>query len=202
MANINAPILPQKFEQIRDQIALIIATELANQATLQGEAIFNAVVWTERFIPTDSTETPQIVVNYDSANFSDETPESNLAEHEYQIDILTQGTRQAGDAGGDKDSALKAQRLAGVVFAILQSPYYVVLGFPLNFGIRNRQVTNLQVANSGSKQDVKHTYVARLTLSVKVAEEVFPIAVSPAEGYDSQALIEETDEGYKVVINN
>ena len=202
MAEINAAIPQQKLEFIRDRIALILAEELSNQAILQDDDLFNAEVWTERFIPFDKEEMPAIDVSYDSTNFNSESPITNRADHEYHIDVITNGKWQDEKDKGDKESALKAQRLAGVVFAILQNPNYIRLGFSGDFGIFNRQVTGIVIGNSANREDAKNNYVARITLSVKVNEDTFELSGVEAEGYDSSFKIGETDKGYKVIINN
>ena len=68
---INTLIGQQKFELIRDRIAEILSTEIANQATIEGHDLWteNIFVWLERTAPFDKSELPCINVSMSSGEF-------------------------------------------------------------------------------------------------------------------------------------
>lgn len=203
MSKIELPIQPLKFEQIRDRIAFILADELSNQATLQGDDLLNAEVWTERFIGFNSDEYPAIKVYFVGGTYEMETPETNNASYTYYIDVFTKAKKeQDGKNSGDYYSALKTHKLIGSCLAIIQDPEYLTLDFPDNFGIKNRQITDIRIAEPEQKLgDGNNTYSGRLTLTVDVVEDFFPILASDLDGADASVALEESDKGFKVNIN-
>lgn len=128
------------FEIVRDQIALLIATEVANQVALATTAgkpdpqLWNLRTYIERanpyeaFLNDQSSPIPIINVWYDSSNFDDSvggTVEHQQAAGVFNIDCYAIGV--AGDDGsgghlpGDKEAALNVQRALRLVRNIIMS---------------------------------------------------------------------------------
>lgn len=134
------------FEIIRDEIAAILATEVASQmalATAGGKDPDNwkLRVYTERsnpweqFLNDQTDKSPLINVWYDSSNF--DLAGSNITERQktegtFNIDCYGYGlSRDDGGAGhvpGDQEAALEAQRALRLVRNILMAAEYTYLG--------------------------------------------------------------------------
>jgi hypothetical protein len=201
MAEINTPIPVQKFEQIRDRIAFIIADELSNQASLKADSELEVTVWTERFVAFDKTELPAIKVYLASGTFDQETPITNESKYQFNIDVYTKGSALSIDTKnlGDYYAVLYQHKLVGNLIAILQSPYYVKLGFNPEFGIKNRQITDVKMFEPEERKgDATHSYSGRIVLTVNVVEEVTQINTMAAELPQTSIKIGETDQGYRI----
>lgn len=197
MAKIDYSILPKKFEQIRDKLSVILLDELSNQATLQSNPLFNAGVWLERFIPFDHIELPAVNIYYQAAPFSDQTPETSKAVHSFNIDIHTKGISTPSDSG-DSLAAFDLHRLIGVVYSILMNPHYIRLDFPTSFGIQNRNISDIRIAQPERNKDGLHIIAGRLTFQVSVNEDVNGLSGIPLAIFNSQFKLNNTDKGYKI----
>jgi hypothetical protein len=132
-------------EIVREQIAAILVTEIANQKALatgagKDPALWDLEVYTERsnawekFLNQDADEVPIVNVWYDNSNFDGGS--SNISERQksttiYNIDIVARGVSKADGAGhkpGDKEAALNAQRATRLVRNILMAAEYTYLG--------------------------------------------------------------------------
>jgi hypothetical protein len=140
---------PDNFETIRDQIAAILAVELANQATLTGLEQPRVFVqrsnpWGE-FLDTPEEEpvapsgppTPIINVWFDNANFDGAA--SNIVQRQkvdgvFNVDCYAcavsadDGENAGGHLAADRLAAFRAQATARIARQILMSGQYLYLG--------------------------------------------------------------------------
>jgi hypothetical protein len=207
---LNYIIAASNFESVRDRIALILKTEMDNQSLLRGTVQtpplpvipnlnYTASFYTERFTPVDKTEGNVITVDLFDISTSDQTPVSQSCECTYNIDIYT-GAKET-TTEGYYNSAVKLQRLAGLVRHVLQSPYNDRLQFA-NGIIERRSVSKIQFARVNDEQDAAFQRMARVTLVVKINENQNGITPITAGGYDTEIKIEETEQGYYLTYNN
>jgi len=128
------------FEIVRDQIALILATEVSNQMSLAAAATLDPLLWklrifTERSNPWSQfqerdidDESPIVNVWYDSSTFpgpKGNTVSRQQGEVRYNLDIIAVGVSKDDAAGGhtagDKEAALNLARAIRLVRNILMS---------------------------------------------------------------------------------
>lgn len=149
-------------EIIRDQIAAILAVELANQGVLSGgqpqPSVFieRANPWGQFLAPTPITQ-PVINVWWDSSTFDAST--SNVVERQksetvYNIDCYGCAVSQDDGADGhipaDEQAAREAQRTVRLARNILMAGVYTYLGlrglvwkrFPQTISIFQPQIDN------------------------------------------------------------
>lgn len=130
------------FEQVRDEIAAILAVESASQQALavtagKDPALWALKVYTERSNPFEALRaddnTPIVNVWYDSSDF--EQGRSNIVERQlsssvFNIDIYGRGEARENGAGhdaGDDLAAREAQRATRLVRNILMAAEYTYL---------------------------------------------------------------------------
>ena len=123
------------------------------------------------------------------------------ADFMYYIDIYTFG-KAKDDDDGYLVSSLVLQRLAGLVRSILQAPQYVRLGFDTEQIIHRRSVSNIVYDLTGEEEDASSSRMCRVSLKVEFNEQQPGEQPVVAVGYDTQVKIEETEKGYKYIINN
>jgi len=134
------------FEIIRDQIAAILADEVASQMALATAAAKDPLDWkmrifTERSNPWEqwlneqTDKSPIVNVWYDSSNFDPSS--SNIVERQateaiFNIDCYGYGVSSddgaAGHNPGDREAALEVQRTLRLTRNILMSANYTYLG--------------------------------------------------------------------------
>lgn len=131
---------PDGHEKVRDQIALVLATEFAAQFALSGnDPRYDVDIYLERFNPWDratSTDTikPLINVWYESSIFEKQgsTVRAQRSDGSFNIDVYGFGYSQddggTGQIVGDKFAALQSQDVAGIARRILMSSQYTYLG--------------------------------------------------------------------------
>lgn len=129
-------------EIVRDQIAAILAVELANQAVLSGVTdkprvfVERSNPWGE-FIEGALTAQPIINVWFDTASYDGRA--SNIVERQkceatFNIDCygyaasVDDGNPVGGHSSGDQAAALECQRAARLARNILMSAHYTYLG--------------------------------------------------------------------------
>jgi len=191
MAKITSQIPAQRFETIRDQIGVILTLELAAQTEA---ASFN--VWSERFIPFDTSELDAINVLFDNASYENHNPKDRDGEDQYFIDILVNAKHTGNTKAkkGDTIARKKVSRVAGIVAYILSSAEYYTLGFVPGI-IGSRWVSDI-VVGVISDQDATHTAAARVTFKVKAREIVGDLTGVLLTEINSQVKLNETDKGF------
>lgn len=168
-------------ELIRDQIAAILALELANQGVLSGGQpqptvfIERSNPWGQYLDPSPQMQ-PVINVWFDSSTFDEST--SNVVERQtcdaiFNIDCygaaLSQDDGGAGHAPADLQAALEAQRAVRIARNILMAGPYTYLGlrglvwkrFPQTISMFQPQIDN---------RALQRVVAARLALQVRFSE--------------------------------
>jgi hypothetical protein len=180
------------FQIIRDQIAAILATEIANQYALaQVEGSVDAELWNfkvfvettnpvEAWLEEDPYDridlTPIVNVWYDTTTFSGASSIQagrQTGNGTFQIDCYAAGVAQdtaTGHLPGDVDAANRAQNVLMLVRNILMSSEYVYLALARNLvGNRNIQSTTMlqpQFASASARKIV----CARVSFGVNYNE--------------------------------
>lgn len=203
MSAVITSIIPvQRFETIRDKIALVLAEELANQQVLvegDGGEFTAPTVWTDRYVPFDKTELPALVVSFGLGEYSNQTQISAEGVYSYFIDVYANAENEE-DTDGYKLSNAKMARIMGMVRYILTSPAYKTLGLPAGY-ILNRQPQNIGVYTAKDVQDALSDSVGRMVFNVRAVENQDGDPVINLEGMDTTFMIAETDKGNKLVTN-
>lgn len=127
-------------EIIRDQIAAILAVELANQGALSGLPqprvfIERSNPWGQFLVPEQPPAQPLINVWWDSSTFEPSTSnvvERQKAEAVYHIDCYgsspSSDVQAGGHLPGDEQAAREAQRTVRLARNILMAGAYTYLG--------------------------------------------------------------------------
>lgn len=196
MALITATILPQTFETIRSQIAAVLATELANQKTLNtAEADFiPSVCWEEHFSSYDKEELPAVNVSYSDGALDGHNHTQSNHTAIYHIDVYMRA-KADGAGKGDAKAMTRLQRLLGICRAILMAPQYVTLGLsaPIIF---YRHDTAIQIRQPDPARDTENVVMGRLTLEVKMPEVTALQDGVNAAGVNTTARLYDTGKGY------
>ncbi len=198
-AKITYQIPIQNFELIRDQIAAILKLEMANQATLQTNPDLDPNVYTERFTPISKEEEKVLTVNLSNLELGQETQMSQKSDTVYFIDIYTFGKSDPTHMGY-YNSSVKMQRLAGLVRAILEDPQYNKLDFPSTF-IHRTSVFNILMDDGGRFEDGSNMRMCRVQFRVEHNEDQEVKTPIDLDGNDTIVKIEETEKGYKFILN-
>lgn len=174
------------FEIIRDQIAAILAIEVASQMALAGAAAadYKLRIFSERsnpwsefqnLIPGDTS--PLVNITYDSSSFDGNA--GNIMETQkttgvYNIDCYGLGISAdvpgGGQIAGDKRAALEVQRALRLVRNILMAAEYTYLQLPRGV-VWRRWITSVNTFQPQiDNQAAQNVVGARLALQVIFAE--------------------------------
>lgn len=133
------------FEIVRDQIAAILAIEVASQMVIASSELKNPDDWKlrifsersnpwEQFLNDQIDKSPLVNVWFDSSNFdmsSSNIVERQKSEGTFNIDCygfgLSKDDGAAGHIPGDKEAALEAHRAIRLVRNILMAAIYTYL---------------------------------------------------------------------------
>lgn len=200
MSKINEVIPAQRFELFRDVIAVILATEVANQFAMSPAPVLNAPVWVERFIPFSRNELPAINVVYSASDYDDNNAHTSLASSRYSIE-LTVSARHTASEDGDKIAGLAAQKLAGVCRYVLEHPAYLTLGLPRGY-IADTEVSTLRIGAPTDAGDGMHTISAQLVFVVRHEENNGDIMPSELDNIGSTISLGDSPNGVFVELNN
>lgn len=202
--NVPAPviddyIMPMVAELVRDQIALIVSTELSalkvraedlalNQpATLQGiqaqsdidNGVFDVIdnIFIEKGADFMSTQIPGLNIYYGRSDFSateGDAVNRQVSMSDYAIEVHVQEKHlQENNAikKGDEKAARKAARILGLLRGIVMSGQYVHLGDSFNDIVWGRRVTSLDVFQPDfQEKDGKQGIVGIMNIAVKFNE--------------------------------
>jgi hypothetical protein len=169
-------------EIIRDQIAAILAVELANQQVLSGNLpqprvfIERSNPWGQFLVPEAPPVQPVINVWWDSSTFEESTSnvvERQKAEAVYNIDCYgaapSEDVAAGGHIPGDEQAAREAQRAVRLARNILMAGQYTYLALRGLVWKRFPQTISMfqpQIDNRGAVRVV----AARLSLQVHFNE--------------------------------
>jgi hypothetical protein len=203
---INTLIGQQKFELIRDRIAEILSTEIANQATLEDHESWteNFNVWLERTAPFDKSELPCVNVSLSNGEFDNyKATGDNDGNYQFDIDVFTKSVYTTTE-NGDTKSTVLLHRILGVCKTILTNEQYKSLGFESKF-IGNRNVGSIQIADPNSMRREKETEsirLGRLVFRVKCNETNTTAIPTDLDSYATTVRLYNTAQGYFYSTNN
>jgi len=202
MALINSIIPKQSFEIIRDQIAIILKSEIVNQANLSGDYDIEATVFLERTVNINTSELatePVIVVSMATGDYSNQDVTQSTGTYQYLIDIYTKA-KTTSTTQGDTRSRLICQRMLGLCRGILEATQYITLGFNYPF-VMGRKINTIQIADPEDTGADSITR-GRLILEVKVPEYQEVSTASLVDGSDTKMFIDISEEGFYFVNDN
>lgn len=196
MTLITLPISQQKFELIRDQIAIILASEIDNQSILTYTPSLSGMkVYVESINPEDKTDLALINVSFVRGAYGDQKTNDGKTKgvYNYNIDVYTNSKDSAANRG-DKLSALFLQKLLGLCRVIIDHPLYKTLGFDPGFIYRvNCKEINIR---DESKNDALNSRMGRLLIEVQAEESnLNPDGILLALS-NTTVNLNETSEGY------
>jgi hypothetical protein len=181
---------PDNIEKIRDQIALILKIECANQyaeALKESENAddYNIGVYIHAERPWQLTENnqgenPFPLVNIQFLEYKKdneagtETVNKKRYVATFAVDCYTRGQPDNPEYGDDTDSALRAMRLGSVIRNILMSSFYNYLG--IRSIVRRREIMQIEIGSpSGMAGNIDESAISvticRLLFSVWFYEE-------------------------------
>lgn len=176
------------FEQIRDQIASILATETAAQQALaiaatQDPEPYTFRVFLERFRPWDvfagDDKTPVVNVWYDSSRYDESS--SNLSTRQkagpsrYHVDCYAYATAEDVDGGGhspgDELASKRVHHVVKLVRNILMHDKYIQLG--LGNIVWKRWIDSIQMFQPAiGDQPVQNVLACRITFEIDHNETI------------------------------
>ena len=191
-------------EEIRDNLAAMIALEFKNQFDTYGEAIFAASVYADRDTPYSLADGIGFVtVNLSGTSDSKHTPATY--DSMVSIDILVNlSVLATDDTYGDVESRRGVVRLCKAIEYILQScEYYDYLKTGNSVIVPQKQLVN-QVAfgNPFESQDSINCSSGRVSVEIVVLEQNIQETPNLIEGVDFIAKFENNNTGFKVTIEN
>ena len=191
-------------EEIRDNLAAMIALELKNQFDTYGEAIFAASVYSDRDIPySEADGIGFVTVNLSGTSDSKHTPATYYSR--VSIDILVNlSVLATDDTYGDVESRRGVVRLCKAIEYIIQSCEYCdYLKTGNSVKVTQKQLVN-QVAfgNPFESQDSINCSSGRVSVEIEVLEQNIQETPNLIEGVDFIAKFENNNTGFKVTIEN
>lgn len=178
---------------MRDRIADILYDELDIQSQLNYDTDLDVEVLIECTNPIDKTEASVIIVSLASGSYANKNQGGVDGTYTYNIDVFT-NSKTTESTAGDKNAALKLQRLLGLCRAILEDPVYRTLGFAAPF-ISRVNCVDIKIADTG-RDDAVNTAMGRLTFNVVLNESSKLLIPNLIEGYDTVVKLGETANGY------
>jgi hypothetical protein len=169
-AIITGSIPAQNYELIRDQIASVLALELANQWVLDNAVPKIKKVYRDAFVPNDlDTEANLINVAVGKIEFDNSTVQKTVATVTYLIDCYAIADTTVATGAADEFSARTTNRIAGMARAILEYPDYDTLGLPAGI-IGETCVRSYKLIDKGTVTDALSGTVGRLEFEVNCLE--------------------------------
>lgn len=199
MALITENIPVQGSEIVLNRLGAILFLEISNQVTQQS--ISDEVqVYISSQNPYDKSSDVLINVRPDSVNFNGQTQEGMQGENIFNIDIFTQG-RSTSVISGNTESKDKMQRYLGFVRYILASTKYKTLDLPYGL-IGGVNVQSIQHDLTYNPDDANAISFARLQVSIRINESQELWNTNPFEGLDTVIKLDDTEKGFKIIIDN
>jgi len=206
-AQILGAIPKSGFEIAIDQIGAILLVEIANQKTIQGSALPEALnIWKERLIPYDSADQVLINVHLASAEYGTMTQQDAMGRTLFNIDVDVSGTDVSAKPGvpavpGGLDAMNRLHKYLAIIGYIFRTPYYRMLGYPAGtFG--GTYVEQLLIQEPVLKEDTDYTAFGRIVLAVRIHEGTEVPQGVPLQINNTQVFLDLTEKGFKFVFNN
>jgi hypothetical protein len=195
MGKINKEIMSCGFEVVRDQLANVIAYELFGQFQLSYDPHINAEVLIEDIDPVDQTGLPTVNVSfaggpYDNKDFAG----NSRGTYTYQVDVYTHAKTKQNMAG-DYSTSMRLQKILRIIRYVVDNPIYKTLGFSPPF-IERVRVARIDIGNAPGNNDAVNSMMGRLTVEVVLRESIDLIIPSLIAGFDTVAMIGNSNRGY------
>lgn len=199
MAKINYQIGSRAFELIRNQIAVILKTELDNQILMDYLVDLDADIYVGRTRPFALADMPAINVDFASNNYSNKDFQSVDNNCTFFIDVYMGYESEENETFdyGDQLASINCQKLLGICQAILDNQEYSTLDFAPPF-ICTTKCDSIQIADA-KDGDNSNTRMGRLTFSVRVAENNTLGNGNIVSLSTSQYTIGESEKGYLII---
>lgn len=196
MSKLKFVIPKEGFELVRTRIAEILADEIGNQFAYTGdEDLQYVLISVEGDTPFDKQEiiNTMISVSLGEAKYTDRHAGQTGADYTFFLDIHT-AAKSTQTTTGDAKAAIRAQRFAGLVRAILENPAYNTLGFAKPF-IKRVWMDKFDIA-AQVPADARYSSMIRLYFHVELPE-VCQLKDAPLiEGYETIVTLGNTSLGY------
>lgn len=202
MSKIKYFIGPQNVEIIRDRIAAILADEFEEQfLNFYNTDCEHVDFYVERHSAIDKSELYIVNVSVDNATFDNEHYGSVDGAYLFNIDTYT-NSKSVGDEDGDKLAMFKAQRITGIIRAILANPIYKRLDytFPMIENTRVEGFKSMNLKNT-AETDALSTTISRLQFFVKANQGVTIPPGTPIHENNSTIGLGLTVKGFKIIFN-
>ena len=197
---ITVEIKPRNFELVRNRIGLILYNEFEFQDYVSTDPFFQRPqIKVEKSVAFDSTEIPLINVSLSHGIYDNKDVQKTDGTYTYNIDCYTKGKEQVIEGekiSGDTLSAIRLERMLGIVQAIFDNPVYMTLNFARP-SVSRVTVENINVRDTEKEnQDALSTAMGRVQLSVLVPEANDLITPSALESYQTNVRLGLTQQGY------
>lgn len=196
MSKISGAIPSQKFEIIRDQIAVILGVELGAQAAITGDYDLDADVYADRNVPFDRTELPAVNVTVNQGDYSNKNQGQSDGQYTYNIEVYT-AAKSSDGSRGDVLANQKLNRLMGVCRAILENPVYKTLDVTPGY-IKRTAVTGFRNGRM-QEQDGGYNVVSVMEFEVHAVEDTQLLEGVEFGEIVTQVKLGLTDKGYKYI---
>ena len=199
MALINTIIGPSGTELIKHRIAAILKTELENQKVLQ-EDTFPINVFVDRMVPIDKAEILVINVRFESINPESINQHGSQEDATFTIDTWAVA-KQTSTKRGDLLSTNLRDKITFQIKAILQSNFYVTLGFIPGL-IMSSNVQNIEPYEPNNNQDASFVSMARLNNIVRFYQDYKVWEGVEVTNNLTNVKLSNTELGYKYELIN
>lgn len=193
MALLQGIIPPQKYEEIRQRIGLILTEEFGYQNEINPDAEIDPSIFVERFVPFDLTELPAINVSLISGDYTNKDARSTDGTYTFAVDVYVNAA-STGDLPGDVAAMFLLHKIAGMARAILENPAFKTLLFEAP-SLANVHVSRISIADT-SKGESTSMVMARIEYSVRVPETVELKDATPIANAYTRVKLALTDKGY------
>ena len=196
---INTIIGPSGVELIKHKIAAILKTELENQKVLQ-EDTFPINVFVDRMVPIDKSEIVVINVRFESINPESINQHGSQEDATFTIDTWAV-SKQTSTKRGDLLSTNFRDKITFQIKAILQSNFYVTLGFVPGL-IMSSNVQNIEPYEPNNNQDASFVSMARLNHNVRFYQDYKVWEGVLITQNNTNVKLSNTELGYKYELIN
>ena len=196
---INTIIGPSGVELIKHRIAAILKTELENQKVLQ-EDTFPINVFVDRMVPIDKSEILVINVRFESINPESINQHGSQEDATFTIDTWAV-SKQTSTKRGDLLSTNFRDKITFQIKAILQSNFYVTLGFVPGL-IMSSNVQNIEPYEPNNNQDASFVSMARLNHNVRFYQDYKVWEGVEVTNNLTNVKLSNTELGYKYELIN
>lgn len=197
MAKLEGLIPKQQYELVRDQLAIVLVDELANQKALGMDelSVWDEKVWIDRVKPFEDFNNVTINVTLASGDYDNETIKSSNGTYIFNIDVTARAKeKQSDESYADLDANKILDRVVGAIRAILKNPEYNTLGF-VKPSLSHVTVRGFVKGLSGT-DEATSAKIARIEYAVRVVEGVELKTGIPIGSHYTTVKLSDTDKGY------